>query len=1243
MTAKSLYRHALKIAAILTVLVCAGAVEAATIYVSGMGNDLNDGTSWEMAKQTVQAGLDVAMPEDQVWVAAGMYVEHITLRQAVELYGGFAGAETDLAQRDWMTNQTILDGDGAGTVVRAPSGLTALSKIDGFFITNGYALGVGGGIFCSASSPTISNNLIYWNTAGLGGGIACSGGSATIEDNYIIENSATTYGGGIYCTSATKATISNNWVTSNTAASGGGIYCTSASTPTITDNMIMGNSTSGTSTYGGGIYCNASSPTILKNQITDNSVSGTNAYGGGIYCGSSTPTVAHNTISNNSVSGGNSYGGGVCSYLSSPVMSSNAIAGNTARYGGGIYCSSSASPDSPMMLTNAITGNTASSGAGIYCSSTNATVANNAITANNASYAGGGIYSSAGTATIANNTIVTNGASTAGGGIYSVGGTPTIANTIVAFNSSGIFQAKTGTPSLRYNCVYGNTTYNFSGLIDPTGTNGNISADPKLAAIAYGNIHIQPDSPCVDTGDDAVASSDWIDIDGQSRIAGSHVDIGADESDGTVWSEGTSVIVRVRPDGNDTNDGSSWKLAKKTVEAGVAAVSMTGGEVWVQAGTYNERITLPPFVYLYGGFSGKETGRTERNWAANVTILDGQQGGSVVTALAGDRVSTIDGFTIRNGLGTASEGYSPGGGIYCSYASPIIVHNTITANAVTGTYGVGGGISCAGGSPVVMYNTIAANSASYSGGGISSSGGAPTIANNTVAGNSAYGNAGGGGIYCSGGSPAILNNAIAANTASYAGGAIYCAGGSPIISNNRIGANNATYSGGGISCVSGSPTIANNMITANSAYNGGGIDCGTTSPTIANNTIAGNSAYAGGGIYLTSGSPTIANTIVAFNSSGICQTKVGTPSLRSNCVYGNTSYNYSGLTDPTGTNGNIATDPKFAGVAYGNMHIQPDSPCVDAGDDLAARPDAFDIDGQPRMAGTHVDIGADESDGTVWPAGPYAIVRVSPDGSDANDGSTWPLAKRTVQAGLAAALAQGGEVWVQAGTYNERITLPPFVYLYGGFSGKETMRTERNWVANVTILDGEQGGSVVSARAGDRVSTIDGFTIRNGKSTSSVGGGIYCSYASPLIANNTITGNSATYHGGGISCSYSSPTILNNIITANSAVSLGGGVYCYNYSSPAITNNTIVGNTAISGGAVYCASTPAISNNIMAFNSSGVHNAGGSPVLHNNCVYNPDGANYTNITAGAGSISVDPLFADAEAGGLSPGGRVALH
>ena len=218
---------------------------------------------------------------------------------------------------------------------------------------------------------------------------------------------------------------------------------------------------------------------------------------------------------------------------------------------------------------------------------------------------------------------------------------------------------------------------------------------------------------------------------------------------------------------------------------------------------------------------------------------------------------------------------------------------------------------------------------------------------------------------------------------------------------------------------------------------------------------------------------------------------------------------------------------------------------------------------------------------------------------DANDGSSWTLAKKTVQAGIDVALASGQEVWVAAGTYAERITLRSYVYVYGGFAGTETQRSERNWSAHPTVLDGNQGGNVVTAReAGPGWSTIDGFTIRNGKATN--GGGIYCSYASPTIANNTITGNSGWSSGGGILCTSSSyATIRNNAITSNS----GSGIYCTTSCAPTIAENTITGN---SGSGIYCttACSSAISNNTITGNASaGIYcTSSSAPAIANNVI-----------------------------------------
>jgi parallel beta-helix repeat protein len=207
----------------------------------------------------------------------------------------------------------------------------------------------------------------------------------------------------------------------------------------------------------------------------------------------------------------------------------------------------------------------------------------------------------------------------------------------------------------------------------------------------------------------------------------------------------------------------------------------------------------------------------------------------------------------------------------------------------------------------------------------------------------------------------------------YGGGGIYCYYSSPTISNNTIRGNKSNkYDGrsrglgGGICCYYSSPIIINNTISGNRGthiwgdYNsyGGGIYCYSCHPTIINNTISGNIAsHDGGGIYCYNSSPTISNNIIAFNGTGIYKgDSAGTPILRNNCVF-NPTYNYSGL---SAGEGDINIDPLLWDRAENDFHLTSDSPCIDAGNDIDVQTGWLDMDGEDRIVGPHVDMGADE-------------------------------------------------------------------------------------------------------------------------------------------------------------------------------------------------------------------------------------------------------------------------------------------
>jgi hypothetical protein len=125
---------------LLGMCVCLGLVSpagAVVRYVDSRAASFGDGLSWATAYDSLSTALTAAQSGDQIWVAAGTYVGNFTLALGVEVYGGFAGTETELTQRNWTANPTILDGNQTGSVVTAPSGATATTGIDGFTITNG--------------------------------------------------------------------------------------------------------------------------------------------------------------------------------------------------------------------------------------------------------------------------------------------------------------------------------------------------------------------------------------------------------------------------------------------------------------------------------------------------------------------------------------------------------------------------------------------------------------------------------------------------------------------------------------------------------------------------------------------------------------------------------------------------------------------------------------------------------------------------------------------------------------------------------------------------------------------------------------------------------------------------------------------------------------------------------------------------------------------------------------------------
>jgi predicted outer membrane repeat protein len=184
-----------------------------------------DGQTWDTAFDDLELAIDSATIGDQIWVATGTYLPSDTggtadprdasfnLVDGVSVYGGFDGTETNLSQRNPITNITILSGDlqqddqsGGDNSDNAKHVVTIASTIDPATLLDGFRIRDG------SSDPAKGGAGILIRNAD----------SSVIKQCLFIGNNSATFGGAIYLEASTNISISTSWFNSNVSVEGGG-------------------------------------------------------------------------------------------------------------------------------------------------------------------------------------------------------------------------------------------------------------------------------------------------------------------------------------------------------------------------------------------------------------------------------------------------------------------------------------------------------------------------------------------------------------------------------------------------------------------------------------------------------------------------------------------------------------------------------------------------------------------------------------------------------------------------------------------------------------------------------------------------------------------------------------------------------------------------------------------------------------------------------------------------------------
>ena len=917
-------------------------VDNPVLFVNAAATGNNDGSSWKDAFVNLHDGLE-RLPGGcgQIWVAGGTYFDGpFGVPSGAFLFGGFNGTETNLAQRNWQANPTILQTElpfhGSTVGIGNQAGLDgfmlrqfvpgpAMVVTDGTpMIQNCVFTPVSGNTYAAiinAGNPTFNNcQFLNWpqtalvNNSGAilqscvftgnsdsvnGGAITAGTGAGILARDCVFSGNSGGLAGGVSLLTGTNSTFLRCSFTGNTGITGPGALAIGTNTSVLDNCLFAANASlqgAGAVRYGGTnllvIHCTLANNTALQRTAGLDSNAGANV------------TVWNSIFWGNQVTGSPATEAAQLNQVTSVIH-------NTIIQGLTVYAGNNNIPYAPLFL-NDLAGNYRlnPSSPAINAGSASAPQASNPeldLTGNPRSYS----------------------ATLPDAGCYEFQGiNPGRLNLLSVPTATGTCGGSGAEIQLTAVAPAGsNYTYQWYALSGSTAvliTNGG-----NFQILQSGSSNLLN----ILNAEQYFAQQFQLVVNGSTTLAPATVTLS------------TPSVIYVNAAVATSGNGTSWGSAFKTIQSAVA-VAGSCTEIWVAKGKYlcGTGLALQDGALILGGFAGIETSRSQRNPTNNVSYLvPSTVNGPMVSAinLPGNLFlgrGVLDGFYLTgNGVSTSQPA------VAISNAAPII------RNCTFGTNVLGASVMQASGalfdSCVFTYNTgtslailsssnlQAVNCRFINGKGLAG----VTLTNSTAQLTGCY----------------FISNQVAASQT-------ILSSQSTLTVEDCILSGNSGFSA--LAAYGGTVNLNDSEISGNTGTtNSSAIYGNSTALNLLNDTIAYNRAGGlTGGLWVNGGSVSISNTILWQNTTTQNNRVVEQAQMflaPANQVFANCIIQGLDLYTNAGP-GLVPFDPVFVNPAGGNYQLTSVSPAVGAGATAGISSTVVDPLGNLRLHGGVADIGA---------------------------------------------------------------------------------------------------------------------------------------------------------------------------------------------------------------------------------------------------------------------------------------------